>query len=210
MDPHAAQLPVRPISDVPNLISLAEMKKYRRAAAIAAFFFIPLLANCADQETPKPAEKLSVNPAVKPAQSTSEQASNTDPVETINAEEQAFNVILSSEFAEANTIEQNTFDCDQKIYAVLHFHHFPKKLYQIEVNWIDPYDKKRETTKIPFYVSGLDNYSWSSLALHRSVGAGMLQWINPAAGMEEFIGKWSLEVMLDGKTNQRIEFEVVC
>jgi len=37
-----------------------------------------------------------------------------------------------------------------------------------------------------------------------------LQWINPAAGMEEFIGDWTVSVKVKDKFDQKITFEVLC
>lgn len=119
-------------------------------------------------------------------------------------------LLLSLNFSEEKTKPQSNFDCDQKIFAVLLLENYPNKLHNIVVNWLDPYNKQRESTEIPTFISKDQVYTWSSLSLHRDVTAGMLQWINPAAGMEEFIGEWQVKVLIENELVQSEKFTVVC
>ena len=38
----------------------------------------------------------------------------------------------------------------------------------------------------------------------------MLQWLDPSAGLEEFIGPWTVEVHIDGKQLASLTMEVNC
>ena len=105
---------------------------------------------------------------------------------------------------------QEIFDCSDKIYTVVELTGFPKGKHQISVLWSDPAQTVREHTKYDFRVREEDTRLWAWLSLSRGTGAGMLQWINPAAGMEDFIGIWEIEVKIDGKTLQKENFEVSC
>ena len=105
---------------------------------------------------------------------------------------------------------QTTFSCDDQIYLTIKFANHQPKLHQININWKDPNDQERENNSFPFFVTQKESLAWASLKLHRSAGAGMLQWINPAAGMEEFIGQWTVDVKVGSIINQTLQFEILC
>ena len=107
-------------------------------------------------------------------------------------------------------IPTTSFNCDDQIFLSIKFANQKSKLYQIEINWKDPNDQEREKNFFHYFVSKKESFAWASLKLHRSTGAGMLQWINPAAGMEEFIGNWSVDVKVGSLINKTLKFEVLC
>ena len=107
-------------------------------------------------------------------------------------------------------LKETSFNCDDQIYLSIKFANQEAKLNQIEVSWKDPNDQEREKNNFPFFVSEKETFAWASLKLHRSVGAGMLQWVNPAAGMEEFIGEWTVDVKVGSILKDKINFEVLC
>ena len=104
------------------------------------------------------------------------------------------------------------FDCSDKIYAVTELSNFKgEDKHGIEFRWIDPHGETRERTRYDFFMrSEPTTKLWAWLELSRAKGAGMIQWLNPAAGLEEFIGEWKLELLLDGKTINNDHFEVNC
>ena len=104
----------------------------------------------------------------------------------------------------------NEFDCSDKIYSVVELINFPKGRHELSVLWIDPTGTSRENTQYPFHINQKEAKLWAWLVLSRASGAGMLQWLNPAAGLEEFIGPWELEVRIDGKKIATMGFEVSC
>jgi len=181
-------------------------KQTIQAAFKAAFFYILLLINtgCSEEiNSPPPQEIINI----------STYSPNDSTQETLTPEEKtklSTSLILSSNFQSEKTVPKSSFDCDQKIFAVLLLQNYPEKTHNIFIKWIDPYEQERESTEIPTYTSKADVYTWSSLSLHRDVTAGMLQWINPAAGMEEFIGEWKVKVMIDDKLIVTEKFTVVC
>ncbi len=106
--------------------------------------------------------------------------------------------------------QEGAFNCDDQVYLTIKFANHQPKLHQINISWKDPNGTERENNSFPFFVTEKESLAWASLKLHRSVGAGMLQWINPAAGMEEFIGIWSVEVQVGDLLNKTLTFEVLC
>lgn len=119
-------------------------------------------------------------------------------------------LFLTDFFDRENSLHKSSFNCDDKIYAVIQFKNHPSKLHQIEIEWKDPTGETREHNRFPYFVSHEIDYAWAALQLHRSVGAGMLQWINPAAGMEEFIGEWTATIKIENLLEDKIVFEVLC
>lgn len=178
-----------------------------KAAFKAAFLYMILsfATGCSeDPRTPQSQEKqdfLTYSPEESKEKETAKIEEDAEP---------SLSVMLSSNYQHEKTIAQTNFDCDQKIFAVILLKNYPEKTHNITINWIDPYEKQRESTEIPTYVSKNTVYTWSSLSLHRDATAGMLQWVNPAAGMEEFIGEWRVNVVIDGKLVEYKKFTVVC
>lgn len=102
------------------------------------------------------------------------------------------------------------FDCTDKIFTVIELNDYPKGKYQLSVRWLDPTDGQREHTKYEFHINQKEVRLWAWLSLSRAQGAGMLTWINPAAGLEEFVGPWTVEVRVDDKKISDGTFEVSC
>ena len=106
---------------------------------------------------------------------------------------------------------QQHFDCSEQIYTVLEMQDYPVGRYQLDVKWIDPAKNIRERTQYPFSVGASgDTKLWAWLALSRAPGAGMIAWLNPAAGLEEFVGTWDVEVKIDNRLVSTLHFDVVC
>jgi len=102
------------------------------------------------------------------------------------------------------------FDCTDKIFSVIELSNYPKGKHLLSVRWIDPSDAQREHTKYEFHVNRAEVRLWAWLSLSRAQGAGMLTWINPAAGLEEFVGEWTVEVRVNNKLISDSAFIVSC
>lgn len=186
---------------------LEQINYQKRAAIIAALSIATASCNAPQDSQPNPGSE----PAVIVKDDNRNKIDGKTPTnERGEAVEPSLSVILSTEFNEGDTIAQETFNCDDKIYAVINFQRYETAMYDIRVNWIDPLDKEREVTDFPYFVNSDNIYAWSSLSLHRGAGAGMLQWINPAAGMEEFIGEWKIRVYINNEFTKEENFEIVC
>ena len=144
------------------------------------------------------------------------QAANADNNDSDSASSKAIqaqtnpeaDIFLST--APAAQAHQGSFNCEDTIFMVIKFKHHQPKLHQIQIDWLDPNDQAREKNDFPFFVTEQESIAWASLKLHRSVGAGLLQWVNPAAGMEEFIGVWTVNVKVSNIVKQTLNFEVLC
>ena len=105
---------------------------------------------------------------------------------------------------------KQSFDCSDKIYTVVELRNYAPGKHELSIKWIDPAGDLREHTQYPFHVVKQDTRLWAWLNLYRATGAGLLQWIDPAAGLEEFIGSWTIEVRIDNKRLTKQNFEVIC
>ncbi len=105
---------------------------------------------------------------------------------------------------------KDNFSCSDKIFTVVELNYLPKTKYDLSITWIDPSNTERERTEYPFTVSQDETRLWSWLSLSRATGAAMIQWVNPAAGLEEFIGPWSVEVRINDRKISTKSFEVIC
>lgn len=102
------------------------------------------------------------------------------------------------------------FSCSDKIYAVLELNGLDKGRYQLDAVWRGPRGKDQEHTKYPFTVVRKKERIWVWLKLHRDSAAALVQFANPSAGMDEFIGQWQLRLMLNGKPLATKKFNVLC
>ena len=117
---------------------------------------------------------------------------------------------LIDEIGFPSTQAKQNFDCSDKIYTVVELQNYALGKHQLSIKWIDPAGELREHTKYPFHVIKQDTRLWAWLNLYRATGAGLIQWIDPAAGLEEFIGPWTIEVRIDNQRLSKQHFDVIC
>lgn len=106
--------------------------------------------------------------------------------------------------------ERNYFSCSDKIFTVIELNNLPKTTYDLAIIWKDPSNTQRERTEHPFTVARDETRLWSWLSLAPSDGAAMIQWINPAAGLEEFVGPWTVDILINNRKISSKSFEVIC
>ena len=102
------------------------------------------------------------------------------------------------------------FSCHDKIFAVIEMDGLSLDKHKLDAVWRDPLGKDREHTEHEFTVRGSTETIWVWLKLHRSMEAAVVAFMNPSAGMDEFIGDWELYVAVDGKPIDRRSFSVLC
>ncbi len=106
--------------------------------------------------------------------------------------------------------ERNYFSCSDKIFTVIELNNLPRTKYDLAIVWKDPSNNERERTEHPFTVARDETRLWSWLSLSPSEGAAMIQWINPAAGLEEFVGPWTVDILINNRKISSKSFEVIC
>lgn len=106
--------------------------------------------------------------------------------------------------------ERNYFSCSDKIFTVIELNNLPRTQYDLAIVWKDPSNNERERTEHTFTVARDETRLWSWLSLSPSEGAAMIQWINPAAGLEEFVGPWTVDILINNRKISSKSFEVIC
>lgn len=104
------------------------------------------------------------------------------------------------------------FSCNDKIYGVLEINRpgAGDGNHTLYATWRNPAGEDQEHTKYPFQLIGGSARLWVWLKLHRSTEAAVVQFLNPSAGMDEFIGKWEIQLYIDGKLISKRQFDVLC
>lgn len=105
-----------------------------------------------------------------------------------------------------------TFSCSDKIYGVLEVKQPDggSGRHTLYATWRNPAGEDQEVTEYPFEVTNGYARVWVWLKLHRSGEAAIVQFMNPSAGMEEFVGMWELDMRVDGERVAKQSFEVIC
>ncbi len=102
------------------------------------------------------------------------------------------------------------FGCTDAIYAVLELHGLEKTEHTLNAVWRDPHGQERERTEYPFRVHRDRERIWVWLKLHRSPEAALVQFVDPGAGLGEFVGDWEVQLFIDGKSISKQNFTVIC
>lgn len=102
-----------------------------------------------------------------------------------------------------------TFSCSDKIYAVVEVSQ-PDGQHTLHATWRNPSGEDQEVTKYDFQVTNGYARIWVWLKLQRSGEAAIVQFMNPSAGMDEFVGDWELDIQVDGERVGKQSFEVLC
>jgi len=128
---------------------------------------------------------------------------------------QTFEAYLTAE-AKNNTpglTRQDQFECADKIYVVIDAV-APGEKKSIEhllvVNWFNPGDRLEQKTRFTFSSYGKGRQVWAWLKLSGSTGSSIGQIFDPSYGMDKFIGKWRVKIVIDNKKLATLPFDVLC
>jgi hypothetical protein len=122
------------------------------------------------------------------------------------------NVYLTATESDGIPLQQpaTEFSCSDKIYAVIELSGLSREMHKLDAVWRDPHGKDREFTEYEFQASNESERIWVWLKLHRPAEAALVSFINPSAGMDEFIGKWELHLAIDNEPLETKSFSVLC
>ncbi len=102
------------------------------------------------------------------------------------------------------------FACQDRIFAVLELDAKPGTHHKLVFLWQDPAGKVREKTQYPFTALHRHNRVWAWLKLSGGTGSVFMKWLDPNAGLDEFIGDWVIKFRLDGREVDSKRFQVLC
>lgn len=149
-------------------------------------------------------EQVEIDVSVQPQQ-VAVQTSNVAPAKPFD-----IYTTLGSEQQQPLSEREDIFECESTVYTVIEMFGTDPGKHQLEVDWFDPSQSKRETTRYDFTVTNSQERIWAWLRLHRASGGGMMKWLDSSAGLEEFVGDWLVEVKIDGRNIGQTSFRVIC
>lgn len=123
-----------------------------------------------------------------------------------------FNVYLTTEADGAieSAHKDRRFECDDVIYLFVESGSASAADSSIKATWMDPAGVERVVGRRGFERGSGGYWAWSGLQLSRPSGASLLQILDPSAGMEAFIGDWTVRVEVDGRNVASMQFNVLC
>ncbi len=108
-------------------------------------------------------------------------------------------------------VPSESFDCRGKIYVYGIFEGLGAGEHRAEVVWINPDGRVQDHAAHSFRFGDYKKEMvWFWLKLRPGTGGRLLSSIDPSAGMEDFIGLWSVKFYLDGELVARRTFFVSC
>ena len=105
---------------------------------------------------------------------------------------------------------ETEFTCSDKIYILLQTQGLSIGIYNIELHWINPLNKRQELTKFDAYVSDDKQLIWAWLRLQAPSNSQVIRAFDPSFGMRNFIGLWRVKIHIDGKLLSTEKFDVLC
>ncbi len=122
-----------------------------------------------------------------------------------------YNIYLTNKFIDGKPDNQpmTRFDCSDRIYLVVTVVGLSEESHELKVRWLDPRENQKELTRYNFTAVTITQI-WAWLQLHGPSGAIIGQMFDPSFGMEQFIGEWKAEVMVDGERVATPVFQVLC
>lgn len=129
---------------------------------------------------------------------------------TLNAKglavRQAPDVFMSSDIKGEERAD--SFDCHDDIYIHVVFLNLEDMEHEASVEWINPKGLRQSNYSHRFQEGNY--HAWFNLKLNPAFGGRFLKALDPSAGMDGFIGRWSVRFYLDGKLIADKAFYVAC
>jgi len=119
---------------------------------------------------------------------------------------QAPDVFMSSDIKGEERAD--SFDCHDDIYIHAVFFNLEDNDHEASVEWINPKGLRQSNYSHRF--KEVNYHAWFNLKLDPAFGGRFLKTLDPSAGMDEFIGRWSVRFYLDGKLIVDKMFYVAC
>lgn len=107
-------------------------------------------------------------------------------------------------------INNNTFDCNDKIYLTSKFTNITKGKHTIKAVWISPSNEIEQTASHEFTTSKNTYSGWLWLKLHSPLGGAIFGDLNPNQGMAKYVGFWTVHFYLDDKKIDSKTFQITC
>ena len=105
---------------------------------------------------------------------------------------------------------ETQFDCSNQIYAIVNASNLPDEPINSTIIWRNPANEIQEKTPVTLYPVDGKAFGWAWLKLHKTTGAALLSFIDDSIGMDEFIGDWQIELLVNNERVVKQSFNVLC
>ena len=105
---------------------------------------------------------------------------------------------------------ETQFDCSDQIYTIINASHLIDKPIEATIVWKNPAEEIQEKTPVNLFPVDGKALGWAWLKLHKTTGAAMLSFLDDSMGMENFIGDWQIELLINNKKVLKRSFNVLC
>ena len=105
---------------------------------------------------------------------------------------------------------ETKFDCSNQIYTIVNASNIGDEPVNVEIIWRNPYGQIQEKTPVSLYPVEGKALGWAWLKLHKSTGATLFSFLDDSIGMDNFIGDWEIELLLDNEKIAEGRFNVLC
>ena len=106
--------------------------------------------------------------------------------------------------------QRTRFDCGERIYGVFQLENLENGSHQILTQWKSPGDKIEQVNKRTIAISSARQVVFLSSSIEFAGGDPLSSIIDPAAGFEAYIGKWTVDVVVDDIILGSSSFQVLC
>jgi hypothetical protein len=103
-----------------------------------------------------------------------------------------------------------SFDCSERIWGVVRVNGLPTGDNRLVIHWVSPHEERFLARPITKRVrdSNADVYISAFLELENSLN--LVSFMDPAAGLEPYIGEWNAELFSNGVRVDGAPFNVIC
>jgi len=105
---------------------------------------------------------------------------------------------------------QDQFDCGERIYGVFRINNLDNGERRIITQWKSPGGKIERTNKRKIHISSPDQLVFLSAFIEIVNANSLSAIIDPASGFEPYIGRWTVDVIVDETRIDSGHFRVLC
>jgi len=105
---------------------------------------------------------------------------------------------------------RNRFDCNERIHGIFRITNLAMGKHALQTRWRSPTGKVERINSRRIRVRRPDRVVYLSSTIEFRGDSGVFALIDPSAGFEPYLGKWTVEAVVQGKVIGNAQFEVLC
>ncbi len=105
---------------------------------------------------------------------------------------------------------ETEFTCSDTVYAIIETEDLAAGTHDIELQWFDPRGERQELTRFKAHSDGGATMIWAWMRLHGPDNSGLVRTFDPAHGMRDFIGQWTVKTYVDQRQVDTAHFDMLC